>query len=175
MACKITNMFWKETCIAYATFTSTIEIDDAEIGQCGVWYSNQTKFKEVANAQWKNKGVCILDDLLDHTGKILSYEEFKDKFQVKATYLDFLGLVRSLPGNWLMQAQKKKQQRPVIHPYVAFILRKRRGAKIFLRARPKAERVFAEYENFLKLSDRPTDRPTVTLFSVLYLLNQATD
>ena len=33
--------------------------------------------------------------------------------------------------------------------------------KIFfylLRARPKAERVFAEYENFLKLSDRPTDR-----------------
>ena len=28
-----------------------------------------------------------------------------------------------------------------------------------LRARPKAERVFAEYENFLKLSDRPTDRP----------------
>ena len=32
-----------------------------------------------------------------------------------------------------------------------------------LRARPKAERVFAEYENFLKLSDptdRPTDRPT---------------
>ena len=39
-----------------------------------------------------------------------------------------------------------------------------------LRARPKAERVLAEYENFLKLSD-----PTVTLFSVLYLLNQATD
>ena len=44
-----------------------------------------------------------------------------------------------------------------------------------LRARPKAERVLAEYENFLKLSDRPTDRPTVTPFSVLYLLNQATD
>ena len=31
---------------------------------------------------------------------------------------------------------------------------------IWLRARPKAERVFAEYENFRKLSDRPTDRPT---------------
>ena len=33
----------------------------------------------------------------------------------------------------------------------------------FLRARPKAERVFAEYENVLKLSDptdRLTDRPT---------------
>ena len=43
-------------------------------------------------------------------------------------------------------------------------------AMSLLRARPKAERVFAEYENFLKLSD-----PTVTLFSVLYLLNQTTD
>ena len=30
---------------------------------------------------------------------------------------------------------------------------------ILLRARPKPERVFAEYENFLKLSD-PTDRST---------------
>ena len=30
---------------------------------------------------------------------------------------------------------------------------------VLLRARPKAERVFAEYENFLNLSD-PTDRPT---------------
>ena len=30
----------------------------------------------------------------------------------------------------------------------------------WLRARMKAERVFAEYDNFLKLSDRPTDRPT---------------
>ena len=29
---------------------------------------------------------------------------------------------------------------------------------LLLRARPKAERVFAEYDNFLKLSD-PTDRP----------------
>ena len=57
----------------------------------------------------------------------------------------------------------------------------------YLGERPKAERVLAEYEDFLSLSD-PTDRPdrpdptdstrpdpTVTLFSVLYLLNQATD
>ena len=33
------------------------------------------------------------------------------------------------------------------------------SSNLCLRARPKAERVFAEYENFLKLSD-PTDRPT---------------
>ena len=44
-----------------------------------------------------------------------------------------------------------------------------------LRARPKAERVFAEYENFLNLSDPTRPDPTGTLFSVLYLLNQATD
>ena len=49
----------------------------------------------------------------------------------------------------------------------------RRFTGFYYEARPKAERVFAEYENFLKLSD-PTDRP-LTLFSVLYLLNQATD
>ena len=55
------------------------------------------------------------------------------------------------------------------------VVRALRHFRMFVRrARPKAERVFAEYENFLKLSD-PTDRPTVTLFSVLYFLNQATN
>ena len=49
---------------------------------------------------------------------------------------------------------------------------------LLVRARWKAERVLAEYEDFLSLSDptRPTrPDPTVTLFSVLYLLNQAID
>ena len=39
-----------------------------------------------------------------------------------------------------------------------FTAKKRQLAIFWLRARPKAERVFAEYDNFLKLSD-PTDRP----------------
>ena len=44
------------------------------------------------------------------------------------------------------------------HFYSGFVCLAKIILKKFLRARPKAERVFAEYENFLKLSDRPTDR-----------------
>ena len=42
--------------------------------------------------------------------------------------------------------------------FIVFLQRCFHGRLVSLRARPKAERVLAEYENFLKLSDRPTDR-----------------
>ena len=63
-----------------------------------------------------------------------------------------------------------------VYIFAVYILDIEGGCERLLRARPKAERVFAEYDNFLNLSD-PTDRPdpTGTLFSVLYLLNQAND
>ena len=131
LACKITNPFWKETCRAYATVISGIEIQDSEIGRCNIWYSNKTKFTETANMQWKNRGLCIIDDLIQLTGEIMKYEHFKAKFKIKATYLDYLGLVRSLPRIWRVETEKKKEQRPVIHPYVSFVLQKKRGAKLF--------------------------------------------
>ena len=131
MACKIANPFWKETCKAYAALISTIEIDLNEIGRCSLWYSNQTKFKDTTLRQWKNKGVNILNDLLHPSGELLTFAQFKTKFRVKATYLDYLGLVESLPRNWRVQLNKEQHQRPVIHPYLSCILQNRRGAKLF--------------------------------------------
>ena len=131
MAINIANPFWKETLRAYAALISSIEIEDAEIGSCSVWYSDQTKFKDSINRQWKNKHLCIIDDLIDSSGEILNFERFKAKFQINTTYLDYIGLVRSLPRNWRILSRKAKCQRPVIHPFIALVLRKRRGAKIF--------------------------------------------
>lgn len=79
----------------------------------------------------KNKGVCILDDLINPSGEILSFAQFKGTFKVKATYLDYLGLLSSLPKNWRAETKKTKHQRPIIHPFVAFVLQKKRGAKLF--------------------------------------------
>ena len=54
----------------------------------------------------------------------------------------------------LLKSRNKKDDRYQCQGFFSNDLVKIR----ILRARPKAERVFAEYENFLKLSDRPTDR-----------------
>ena len=131
LASKTTNPFWKETFIAYATVTSDITIETDETGRCSIWYSNQTKFSDTVNAKWKSKGLCIIDDLVQPSGEIMSYEHFKAQFKIKATYLDYLGLVRSLPRRWRAETTKKKEQRPVMHPYVAFFLQARQGAKPF--------------------------------------------
>ena len=57
---------------------------------------------------WKKRGVRILDDLLNSDGELLSYTQFKTKFRVQTTYLDYLGLMKGLPKNWQTQPNKNK-------------------------------------------------------------------
>ena len=125
------NSFWKETVLAFAKLTTTIMIDQTNGGRCALWFSNETKFKESEIVQWKNAGLHNINDLLDETGRFLTFNEFKAKFEVKAIPLDLLGLTQSLSKEVFAQSNNKKHPEPIIHPYVSFVLKSRRGAKQF--------------------------------------------
>ena len=127
----ITNKFWKETLFAYAKLTSTIVIDEMDCDSCSLWYSNESKFKQEEITQWKNRGLHNINDLLCETGRFLTFHEFKEKFDVRATSLDYLGLIQSLPRNLRMRHRSRRQPEPIIHPYVSNVLEKRQGAKQF--------------------------------------------
>ena len=115
---KIGNMFWKETFRAFARLTSTLLIENNELGRCHLWYSNETKFKSEEISQWKRNGLHNINDLLTESGGFLSYNALKESFGISATYLDYLGLIRSLPKTFTAEF-RSKQPEPIIHPYVS--------------------------------------------------------
>ena len=43
---------------------------------------------------WKNKGVLLINDLLDLNGDLLSYAEFQTKFGLQTNFLVFEGIVK---------------------------------------------------------------------------------
>ena len=49
---------------------------------------------------WTSKGIQKLNDLLDSNGLFFSFENFKSKYGVRGTFLDYAGLLAAIPKNW---------------------------------------------------------------------------
>ena len=49
---------------------------------------------------WASKGIQKLNDLLDSNGLFFSFENFKSKYGVRCTFLDYAGLFAAIPKNW---------------------------------------------------------------------------
>ena len=45
---------------------------------------------------WKNKGILLINDLLDSNGELLTYPEFQTKFHLPSNFLIFEGIARSI-------------------------------------------------------------------------------
>ena len=52
------------------------------------------------NKAWVNKGVLKISDLLDNHDQFLSFENFKRKFNVRCTFLDYGGVIAAIPKAW---------------------------------------------------------------------------
>ena len=51
--------------------------------------------------KWKEKGVVFIHDVLDNCGKILSFNTFQTKFNVRSNCLNYLQVVSAIPKHLL--------------------------------------------------------------------------
>ena len=56
--------------------------------------------KSIFYKAWTNKGIRKINDLLDSQGHFLSFENFQRSFSVRCTFLDYAGLLASIPKDW---------------------------------------------------------------------------
>ena len=47
--------------------------------------------------QWFDQGVTLNSDLMNSNGKFLTFEEFQNKFEIKANYLHYFQLIATIP------------------------------------------------------------------------------
>ena len=47
--------------------------------------------------QWFDQGVTFISDLMNSNGKFLTFEEFQNKFEIKANYLHYFQLIAAIP------------------------------------------------------------------------------
>ena len=126
---QIQNPFWADVLRAFASVSDGIIIETENINRCGLFYSNVTKFGTTCINDWRRKGLCYISDIIDVEGQILTFQQLKQIFEIRGSYLDYLGLIRSLPHDWKSMTGKCRAMYHIIHPQVELMLSKEKGAK----------------------------------------------
>jgi len=61
-------------------------------------------------SKWFEKGIISIQDILDHTGKFLTFHEFQKKYGVKCNFLNYLQVLSAIPKPLL---QKERTLCPI--------------------------------------------------------------
>ena len=69
-----------------------------EVVSIPLWYNSSIKVggNVVFYRSWKNKGILLINDLLDANCELLTYPEFQRKFHLPTIFLVFEGIIRSI-------------------------------------------------------------------------------
>lgn len=126
---QISNPFWVEVLRSYASLCNGIKIEENNLSRYSLWFSDVTKHQTSCINAWRKKGLRYISDLINDEGQFLSFQQLKFLFQVSGSYLDYIGIMSSLPYEWKTLSRKTRAAFPVIHPQIEIILSKERGAK----------------------------------------------
>ena len=73
---------------------------------------------------WFDKGVYLIQDLLDTDGKVMSYAKFKEKYLLSCNFLTYFQVISAIPKKFIESAKVtslEKNRLPVKKCFPAFI------------------------------------------------------
>ena len=77
---QLKNPFWEEVFNAWRQLQLKLQIDQLNINTCNIWNNENIKvdIKQFVYKDWAKRGVYMINDVLDETGKIMSFQKFQD-------------------------------------------------------------------------------------------------
>ena len=93
---ELNNPFWKDVISAWITFSNAFEIPESMIIHENIFNSEFTKFKVNRYSRWVRSGVRFIGDLFEGN-RLMTWERFKQAYKIPCNYLEYMGLVLSLP------------------------------------------------------------------------------
>ena len=98
----IDNPFWRELLQNWADLCNRVKVETVQhVLDSPLWYNQ--KLNNGGNyyiKEWWKKGVRQISDILDEQGEFYQFEDFKEKFDVKGTFLHYQSLLRRIPTEW---------------------------------------------------------------------------
>ena len=99
---RISLFFYKNVLAVWQELNSKDPRNANEFKQEIIWNNRFIKRdgKSFYYKAWANKGILKISDLLDIHGQFLSFENFKCKFSVRCTFVDYAGVLAAIPKIW---------------------------------------------------------------------------
>ena len=131
---KLNNPFWREVFECWSELKSKQSIENKiYFTECCIWNNANVKINNnpVTYKSWIEKGVLLINDLLDEKGEFMTYETFEDSFQVNTNFLTYHGLISTIKSymRLLKISVLKKQFGPIIPNIIKPFLLSEKGSK----------------------------------------------
>lgn len=98
----VENPFWSDVLKAWDFFRQKTTVKETvDVINEPIWYNPKCNTNELCINHWLRKGVCHIRDLFNERGELLTFVQFKEKFQVRGTILDYEMLLHCIPKKWL--------------------------------------------------------------------------
>ena len=131
------NKFWYDVLDAWQKFIPFLKPKTKEdIMGINIWKNSNITIDNtpVFYRRWYEKHVVFIKDLLNIDGKIMSFEEFQDKYEIQCNVLQFLG-IKTVITNYMQQSNidLSIEPLPLTHCVIPFniklILKQRKGSQ----------------------------------------------
>ena len=100
---KLYNPFWKDLINSLQTFYTAVKIEKIDdILTSPIWCnSNLSSDENFIFNDWFLKGIRNIIDIIDSNGHLLTFEQLREQYNIKGTFLDYQRLVRKIPNTWI--------------------------------------------------------------------------
>lgn len=134
------NSFVNDICIAWSRFKSKVPTDD--FGSEIIWNNKHIRVnnKSIFYKYFYDKNVFCIRDLFDENNRILSYNHFTKKFNLKCPFTVYFGMINAIPRHWKhhMMTNNTADLRTVqptevseIYPYTSRVIYRHMITKIY--------------------------------------------
>ena len=115
LSLKTNNPFWDDVLKAWDLFRLKIQLKYSEdFVNEPLWYNPKCNTGELLIQNWFRKVVRNVRDLLNGKGQVLNFQEFKEKYNVKGTLLDYERVLHCIPNEWLNRVDMVEEYTPRI-------------------------------------------------------------
>ena len=144
------NPFWNDLVKSLHKFYSVLKIEEIEdIIYSPLWCNtNLSEDGTFLIKSWFEKGIRNVIDILDANGDIYNFEQLKETYSLKGTFLDYQGLIRKLPRTWLEAINEQKDKcvflkyNVQMNCYIRQIMKDKKGSrKIYDKIVPVKEQL----------------------------------
>ena len=102
LASNIQNPFWKAVLRGWTYFCDKLIIgNDSQVLNSPLWYNPNLNRAKLYNIKhWLDKGIKTMADLTNENGRLLQFEDLKQRFKIRGTFLDYQNLLAKISNEW---------------------------------------------------------------------------
>ena len=134
---KIINPFWNEILKIWSKLPRSDPQTIEDILSEPIWYNEKiiTNNIPLFKRSLHEKNINYINDLIKENGLIHSHQSFQEQFGICINFIEYGGLLNSIPQNWKIEINRSKKRliRPNRDKYVEKIMKENKPSKVFYK------------------------------------------